>query len=292
MAEESTDTRTTPLVTVHVAPRDEPLASREISIGEAHMVATVGPLRVCETVEGYRESRRNQSFNAQLEKPLDSVLDTIGVWVDVPVSLEPDTASLHALEHGLVNALPLALLCDRRDIGSSSEEHRLYVYDFAEGGIGLAEKAFHVLETLLERAALLLRECPCTEGCPSCMHLPGCPQGNSSLDKVGGLALLEGRGVAGARVADRFLRPTGQGSARAAGPQQRGRRLRAIADADLRERYGGRPTWLEEGGLAHLESVGVVVVWSIGRGTAEVQSLTGGEPHWVRLSDLSPPRAG
>src|SRR3981081_1090957 len=106
------------------------------------------------------------------------------------------------------------------------------------------------------------------------MHLPGCPQGNSSLDKVGGLALLEGRGVGGARVADRLLRATAPGAAGAASPELRARRLRAIADADLRERYGGRPTWLEEGGLAHLESVGVVVVWSIGRGTAEVQSLT------------------
>jgi DEAD/DEAH box helicase domain-containing protein len=291
LVEESTDTRTSPLVSVHVAPRDEPVASRAIAVGEAQLLATVGPLRVCETVEGYRESRRGQSFNAQLEQPLESILDTIGVWVDVPLSLEPDAASLHALEHGLVNALPLALLCDRRDIGSSNDEHRLYVHDFAEGGIGLAEKAFHVLETLLERAAALLRECPCTEGCPSCMHLPGCPQGNGSLDKVGGLALLEGRGVGGARVANRWLRPAQQGSARGANPQLRGRHLRAIADADLRERYGAKPTWLEIGGLAHLESVGVVVVWSLGRGTAEVQSLAGGDPHWVRLSDLSPPRA-
>jgi hypothetical protein len=49
---------------------------------------------------------------------------------------------------------------------------------------------------------------------------------------------------------------------------------------------------LEIGGLAHLADVGVVVVWSIGRGTAEVQSLSGGESHWVRISDLAPPRAG
>ena len=80
------------------------------------------------------------------------------------------------------------------------------VYDFAEGGIGLAEKAYHVLETLLERAATLLRDCPCSDGCPSCMHLPGCAEGNSTLDKVGGLALLEGRAVGGARAAERLLR--------------------------------------------------------------------------------------
>ena len=120
------------------------------------------------------------------------------------------------------------------------------------------------------------------------MHLPGCPQGNGALDKVGGLALLEGRGVGGARVAERLLRdPSSRQPAGGGGSARRGR-LRAIADADLRERYGAGPKWLEVGGLAQLASVGVVVVWSIGRGTAEVQSLGGGESHWVPISALSP----
>ena len=291
LAEDSVDTRTSPLVEVQVAPRDEPLASRSLALGAAQLVVTVGPLRVCETIAGYREVRRGQATTFQLDEPMDSVLDTIGLWVDVPVQLEPDQASLHALEHGLVNALPLALLCDRRDIGSSSEERRLYLYDFAEGGIGLAEKAYHMLETLLERAAILLRDCPCTDGCPSCMQLPGCPQGNSSLDKVGGLALLEGRSVDGARAAARVLRAPAGRQLAAGGPPARRRRLSAIADADLRERYGASPKWLEIGGMAFLETDGLVVVWSIGRGVAEVQSLGGGEPHWVRIGDLSPPRA-
>ena len=56
--------------------------------------------------------------------------------------------------------------------------------------------------------------------------------------------------------------------------------IRDLTGPDLRERYGAKPTWLEIGGLAHLESVGVVVVWALGRGTAEVQSLGGGDPHW------------
>ena len=130
---------------------------------------------------------------------------------------------------------------------------------------------------------------PCADGCPSCMHLPGCPQGNGALDKVGGLALLEGRGVGGARVASRLLR--GPAPSTAAGGSARRGRLRAIADADLRERYGASPKWLEVGGLAYLPTEGVVVIWSIGRGTAEVQSLGGGEAHWVPISALSPPRS-
>jgi hypothetical protein len=125
------------------------------------------------------------------------------------------------------------------------------------------------------------------------MHLPGCPQGNGVLDKVGGLALLEGRGVGGARVAERLLRGTPERPETSArgDPSARRGRLRAIADADLRERYGASPHWLDVGGLAQLASEGVVVVRSIARGTAEVQSLGGGESHWVPISALSPPRA-
>jgi len=290
LADDSVDARTSPLVEVEVTPRGESLATRQLEVGEAQLVATVGPLQVAETVAGYREARRGQSMTCALEEPLESVLDTTGLWVDVPEQLEPDEASLHAMEHGLVNAVPLALLCDRRDIGSSSDGRRIYLYDFAEGGIGLAEKAYHLLETLLERAATLLRDCPCTDGCPSCMQLPGCPQGNGSLDKVGGLALLEGRGVGGARVASRLLRGAASVQPTGGGASARRGRLRAIADADLRERYGASPKWLEVGGLAHLPSEGVVVVWSIGRGTVEVQSLAGGEAHWVPISSLSPPR--
>jgi DEAD/DEAH box helicase domain-containing protein len=288
---ESVDSRTTPIVEVDVAPREAALSTRSVACGESAVTVSVGPLRVCETVVGYRETLRGQSMTAQLEEPLASVLDTVGLWVDVPAGLEPDLPSLHAVEHALVNALPLGLLCDRRDIGSTSDEQRLYVYDFAEGGIGLAEKAFQVLERLLAEAATLLRECPCSDGCPSCMQLPGCPRGNAGLDKVGGLALLEGRSVGGARAVSRVT-SADPGRARetnvASGRQ---RRLRSIADDDRRERYGLSPKWLEVGGLAHSAQDGLVVVWSLGRGTAEVQPLSGGENHWVSIRELSPPRA-
>jgi DEAD/DEAH box helicase domain-containing protein len=286
--------RTSPIVEIEVAPRDAALASRAIQLGEATVEVTVGPLRVCETVAGYRETHRGQSMTCQLDEPLTALLDTVGMWLDVPASLEPDTASLHALEHALVNSLPLGLLCGRRDIGSSSEESRVYLYDLAEGGSGLAEKAYQILEQLLGEALALLRDCRCSEGCPSCMQLPGCARGNSALDKVGGVALLEGRGVASARAAravlDSAAGVTAAGAAMRGDAGRRGR-LRRIADEDRRERYGLSAGWLEVGGLAQSSADGLVVVWSIGRGMAEVQPLAGGESHWVRIKDLSPPRA-
>jgi DEAD/DEAH box helicase domain-containing protein len=307
---DAAEARTSPILEVEVAPRDEALSSRTVTLGESSFEVSVGPLRVCETIAGYRETVRGQSMTCQLETPLSSVLDTIGLWLDVPVGLEPDLESLHAVEHAVVNALPLGLLCDRRDIGSTSDERRIYVYDFAEGGIGLAEKAYHVLERLLMEAATLLRECPCSDGCPSCMQVPGCSRANAGLDKVGGLALLEGRSVGGARAAAwtsaamasgslsdyggaGSLSDQGGGARTYGGPGERGpatrRRLRSIADDDRRERYGLSPKWLEVGGLAQSATDGLVLVCSLGRGTAEIQPLNGGESHWVPIRELSPP---
>jgi ATP-dependent helicase YprA (DUF1998 family) len=224
-----------------------------------------------------------------LEEPLESVLDTVGVWFDIPAELEADREALHAFEHAVVNALPLVVLCDRRDVGSLSALNRVYVYDFAEGGIGLADKAYHLTETLLDRARSLLRGCPCSEGCPNCMHLAGCADANAHLDKVGGLALLEGRGVGAARAADRLLRPPARPSASRSFTERRSR-LREIAEADLRERYGGAPVPINEGDLAMASGtgLGLVVVRAIEGDRAEVQALGTGEVKRVALSALRP----
>jgi DEAD/DEAH box helicase domain-containing protein len=285
---DSVQSRTSPIVEIEVTPRDQPLGSQSLQLGESSVEVTVGPLRVTQTVVGYREVLRGQSMAAQLDAPLSTVLETVGLWLDLPLSLEPDPASVHAVEHALVNALPLGLLCDRRDVGSSSDEGRVYVYDFAEGGIGLAEKAYVVLSQLLADALALLRDCPCTEGCPSCMQLPGCARANADLDKVGGVALLSGRGVGRARAAHAVL---SDHAAAVPGSDGRRGRLRRIADDDRRARYGLTPGWLEVGGLAQSAGDGLVVVYAIGRGSAEVRPLAGGgDSHWVRIKDLTPPK--
>ena len=287
------DGRTDPLVEIDVAARGEPLASREVVRGDSRLIVTLTPLSVRERVVGYRELRHHQSLSFALKEPLESVLDTVGLWWDLPSALDPDKPAVHAFEHALVNALPLALLCDRRDVGSSSAGDRVYVYDFAEGGIGLADKAFHLLETLFERAAALVRDCPCSEGCPNCLQMAGCAESNRHLDKTGGLALLEGRSVSAARAASDVL---GTGSTRrrpARDRADRRRRLREIAEADLRTRYAEAPSgpgWLQIGGLASAPDLGVVIVWHLEDGTAEVQPLSGGAIVRIPVSSLFPPQ--
>jgi DEAD/DEAH box helicase domain-containing protein len=49
---------------------------------------------------------------------------------------------------------------------------------------------FRVFETLVEDAWRLIGECPCAEGCPSCVQSPKCGNLNEPLSKAGALEVL------------------------------------------------------------------------------------------------------
>ena len=100
--------------------------------------------------------------------------------------------SLHALEHAAISIFPLYALCDRGDIGGICYPHHpqvgkgaIFIYDGYPGGVGLAERGYEIIEDLLQKTIDLISECPCEEGCPSCIHSPQCGSGNKPLDKPG-----------------------------------------------------------------------------------------------------------
>lgn len=74
------------------------------------------------------------------------------------------------------NVAPFFLLCDPRDIGVAErvrdphfEQPALYVYDSYPGGSGLSEAFLGKLAEILSAARELVHDCPCEEGCPSCV---------------------------------------------------------------------------------------------------------------------------
>jgi len=74
------------------------------------------------------------------------------------------------------NVSPVFLLCDSGDIGVAERVRDphfarpcLYVYDSYPGGTGLSETFVTQLPRILKAALDLVRECPCDEGCPSCV---------------------------------------------------------------------------------------------------------------------------
>jgi len=105
--------------------------------------------------------------------------------------------TLHAAEHALIALLPLWAMCDRWDIGGlSTNVHpqtgrpTVFVYDGHPGGVGLTERGFEEFEGWVADTRELLRGCPCSDGCPSCVQSPKCGNLNEMLDKAGALAFL------------------------------------------------------------------------------------------------------
>jgi DEAD/DEAH box helicase domain-containing protein len=105
--------------------------------------------------------------------------------------------TIHASEHLLVAMMPLLVVCDRNDVGGVShpmhpdlERPGIFIYDGAEGGVGLSEKGFELFEDLVFAAYKTVATCPCEDGCPSCIYSPKCGNDNKPLSKKGAIVLL------------------------------------------------------------------------------------------------------
>ena len=67
----------------------------------------------------------------------------------------------------------------------------IFVYDGHAGGVGITERGFDVFGDWVADTARMIRGCPCSHGCPSCVQSPKCGNLNEPLDKGGSLALLD-----------------------------------------------------------------------------------------------------
>lgn len=141
----------------------------------------------------------------ELDLP-EQTFETEGLWITLPVEVSRKLidagfdlcGSLHAVEHAAIGMMPLLSSCDRWDIGGvSTADHidtgmpTVCIYDGYPGGVGIAEATFERLRELLKATYDLIGECPCAEGCPSCVQSPKCGNNNQPLDKPGAHYLLE-----------------------------------------------------------------------------------------------------
>jgi DEAD/DEAH box helicase domain-containing protein len=116
-----------------------------------------------------------------------------------PEALPPDVqlGALHASEHTQIAVLPLLAMCDRWDIGGlSTNVHMqtgrptIFIYDGHPGGVGISRRGYDEFARLVGDAARLVGECPCAEGCPSCVQSPKCGNLNDHLHKAGAIELM------------------------------------------------------------------------------------------------------
>ena len=168
-----------------------------------------GEVEVTTTVVGFKKKAQ---FTEEVigEEPLDlppQHFPTVALWFDLPLEavarLDKEqldyAGGLHAAEHAAIAILPLFALCDRNDIGGVSTplhpdtgRAQTFIYDAYPGGIGIAEKGFDLMEELWQTTLKAITECPCQEGCPSCIQSPKCGNNNKPLDKKAARVLLEG----------------------------------------------------------------------------------------------------
>lgn len=92
------------------------------------------------------------------------------------MSREEREELLLALSNLLRNISPLYVMTDIRDIGSAENLKQeviglptVFLFDRYPGGVGLADRLFEVRHRILQTSLQRVTECPCAEGCPSCV---------------------------------------------------------------------------------------------------------------------------
>jgi DEAD/DEAH box helicase domain-containing protein len=184
--------------------------------GDAELAA--GQVSVSSQVVSYLR-RRLGSSEVLGEHPLDlpeRQLVTAGVWWTLSPEQVQATGiaatdlggAAHAAEHASIGLLPLFATCDRWDIGGVStvlhpDTGRLtvFVHDGHPGGAGFADRGYRAADRWLRTTRDAIAECPCEDGCPSCVQSPKCGNGNSPLHKAGAVRILDVL-LAGARPTD------------------------------------------------------------------------------------------
>ncbi len=168
-----------------------------------------GEVHVATQVVGFKKIKFHTMENVgagDLSLPTNE-MHTTAYWVTVPAALLQDLPftpeqkinGLYGLSYIMHGVAPLFLMCDIHDIGvslgdnSTGEsippkdlrakiqplqgpvyldadfEPNIFIYDNYPGGIGLSPSLFDLDKTLLATCLKTISDCPCSEGCPSCV---------------------------------------------------------------------------------------------------------------------------
>lgn len=168
----------------------------------------LGWVRVETLVVGYRKLRlgtREVLETVDLDLP-STVFETQGIWFGIPeevldragIDARSAPGALHAAEHAGIALMPLMAICDRWDIGGISTPWHpqlggpaIFIYEAYPGGAGISPVAYESGRDHLAATRDAVRDCPCLDGCPSCVQSPKCGNGNDPLDKQAAVALLD-----------------------------------------------------------------------------------------------------
>ena len=152
------------------------------------------------------------------EKPVrlpPQILDTMAYWLipaDEAVKQMIDSRriiddGIYGLGQALMVITALFAHCYPLDVRYSNgkecitpgiSDYAIFIFDNYQGGLGFTERAYDVIESILETTLSMISECDCVDGCPSCVgfylrpnirHDPENSEGRVP-DKEGALMLL------------------------------------------------------------------------------------------------------
>ena len=155
-----------------------------LDIAEEQQNAAWGEVKVTAITKLFKKMKFDTGENLGFGPVMlpESEMHTTAVWW----TLKPEHAVLFdkdTLQNGMMGianllriVAPLYLMCSPRDVAVSyqvkcpfTDLPTLILYDNCPGGVGLAEKAYKMSDTLLLHARLIAQDCHCEHGCPSCV---------------------------------------------------------------------------------------------------------------------------
>ena len=152
-----------------------------------------GDVVVDTTTLGFKKLSFNTNENLGSEEiaPLHRSFETEGFWLEIPSVIidsllalaqrrdcETDmlTCYFDAMAYALKTSAQISVMAERSDIKSglitqSAEKptKRICLFDNFEKGIGFAEKAYELAETIIRQAIIAVEGCTCDSGCPACV---------------------------------------------------------------------------------------------------------------------------
>ncbi|MCX6344277.1 MAG: DEAD/DEAH box helicase [Armatimonadetes bacterium] len=183
---------------------DHDTESKPMGVGTAHFGDVVVG---CQVTHYWKKQLFTEQMldRVSLDLP-ESELNTEAAWIVLPMELTDRAmgrgidlqGAIHAIEHAAIGIMPLFALCDRNDIGGVSHPMHpdtdsnaaIFIYDGHPGGVGLSRAAYDSLDELLDATLKAIEDCPCDDGCPSCVQSPKCGNNNEPLDKDGAVYIL------------------------------------------------------------------------------------------------------
>lgn len=151
-----------------------------------------GDVNVADLFFGYKKLQFHNHQNLGYEEispPLEKHFDTEGMWIMLPEEVSTLFRTyrpksfinfFQGVNHALKSAAMMLTMTTQNDISAGIIQHidtySVCIYDLYSGGLGYAEKAYDLIETIIKNAITMVEGCRCKDGCPACV-------GDYHLDK-------------------------------------------------------------------------------------------------------------